>query len=47
MDIFMLALFGGKQRTEHEYAALAAAAGFQWQRTVGTGPIEILEFSVA
>jgi hypothetical protein len=33
MDIFMLALFGGKQRTEREYAALAAAAGFQWQRT--------------
>jgi len=47
MDIFMLALFGGKQRTEREYATLAASAGFELQRTVGAGPIEVLEFSLA
>ena len=45
MDIFMLALFGGKQRTEREYVVLAATAGFHLQRTVAAGPIEILEFS--
>jgi len=47
MDIFMLALFGGKQRTEREYAALAASAGFRLERTVGAGRIDVLEFSLA
>jgi hypothetical protein len=44
LDIFMLALFGGKQRTEREYIGLAAPAGFEWQRTVSAGPVDILEF---
>ena len=47
MDIFMLALFGGGQRTEREYITLAATAGFHFQRTVAAGPIEVLEFSLA
>lgn len=29
MDIFMLALFGGKQRAQREYIGLAAPAGFE------------------
>ena len=47
LDIFMLALFGGKQRTEREYIGLAAPAGFIWQRTIGAGPVDILEFTAA
>jgi hypothetical protein len=47
LDIFMLALFGGKQRTESEYIALAAPAGFRWQRTVNAGPVDILEFAAS
>ncbi|MGP0075021.1 MAG: methyltransferase [Bryobacteraceae bacterium] len=47
MDIFMLALFGGKQRTEREYVDLAAPAGFEWQRTVSAGPVDILEFAAS
>ena len=47
MDIFMLALFGGKQRTEREYIGLAAPAGFEWQRTISAGPVDILEFAAS
>lgn len=47
LDIFMLALFGGKQRTEREYIGLAALAGFEWQRTVSAGPVDILEFAAS
>jgi len=47
LDIFMLALFGGKQRTEREYIGLAAPAGFDWQRTVNAGPVDILEFAAS
>lgn len=45
LDIFMLALFGGKQRTEREYIGLAAPAGFNWQRTVSAGPVDVVEFA--
>ncbi len=46
LDIFMLALFGGRQRTEREYIGLAAPAGLAWRRTVSAGPVDILEFNV-
>jgi O-methyltransferase domain len=47
LDIFMMALFGGRQRTEREYTALAEQAGFRWQRTIAAGPVDILEFCTA
>jgi len=44
VDIHMLALLGGRQRTSPEYAALLAAAGFALQREVETyAGIAILE----
>jgi hypothetical protein len=44
MDIHMLALIGGKQRTRPEYAALLGAAGFSLQREIETrGGVSILE----
>jgi hypothetical protein len=44
LDIHMLALIGGKQRTRPEYAALFDAAGFSFKREIDTGAgISILE----
>jgi hypothetical protein len=36
LDITMLAITGGRERTSLEYAALFATAGFRLQRTVAT-----------
>jgi hypothetical protein len=44
LDIHMLALIGGKQRTRREYEALFDAAGFSFKREIETGAgISILE----
>jgi hypothetical protein len=44
LDIHMLALIGGKQRTRPEYEALFRAAGFSFQREIETGTgVSILE----
>jgi len=44
MDINMLVLIGGKQRTRQEYAALFDRAGFSFEREVDTGTgMSILE----
>ena len=44
MDINMLVLIGGKQRTQEEYAALFDKAGFSFTREVDTGTgMSILE----
>jgi len=44
LDIHMLALIGGKQRTRPEYEALLGAAGFSLQREIETrAGITILE----
>jgi hypothetical protein len=44
LDIHMLALIGGKQRTRREYEALFDAAGFSLKREIDTGAgISILE----
>ena len=44
LDIHMLALLGGRQRTRQEYERLFAAAGFAFQREVDTGAgVSILE----
>ena len=44
LDIHMLALIGGKQRTRLEYEALFSAAGFSFRREIETGAgISILE----
>jgi hypothetical protein len=44
LDIHMLALIGGKQRTRQEYEALFDAAGFSFKREIDTGAgISILE----
>ena len=44
LDILMLSLIGGKQRTQEEYAKLLAASGFDFQREIGTGAqVSILE----
>lgn len=44
LDIHMLTLLGGRQRTQQEYAALLAQSGFQFQREIDTGAgISILE----
>lgn len=46
LDIHMLALIGGKQRTRREYEALFDAAGFTFKREIDTGAgISILEAS--
>jgi len=36
IDIVMLALTGGRERTRAEYAALLAAAGFRLERVIDT-----------
>jgi len=43
LDILMLSLLGGAQRTRQEYAALFKAADFSLVRAVDTGGISILE----
>ena len=44
LDIHMLVLIGGKQRTRSEYEALLDAAGFSFKREIDTGAgISILE----
>ncbi|MCE7901745.1 MAG: hypothetical protein DYH20_03590 [Gammaproteobacteria bacterium PRO9] len=44
LDIHMLALIGGKQRTRQEYETLLAAAGFSFKREIETGGgVSILE----
>lgn len=44
LDIHMLALLGGRQRTRQEYDALCGEAGFSFQRQIDTGAgISILE----
>jgi hypothetical protein len=44
LDIHMLALLGGRQRTREEYEALCAQAGFSLERQIDTGAgISILE----
>jgi hypothetical protein len=44
LDINMLVLTGGRERTENEYARLLASAGFRLTRTIQTsGPISIVE----
>jgi hypothetical protein len=44
LDIHMLTLLGGRQRTAHEYEALLSRAGFALQREIETGAgISILE----
>lgn len=44
LDLHMLALLGGRQRSQHEYAALMEGAGFRFQRQIDTpADIAILE----
>ena len=44
LDIHMLTLLGGKQRTRHEYEALLVIAGFSFERAIDTDAgISILE----
>jgi hypothetical protein len=48
LDIHMLALLGGRQRTREEYDALCAKAGFSLKRQIDTGAgISILEAAAA
>jgi hypothetical protein len=48
LDIHMLALLGGRQRTRHEYEALFDKAGFRFVREIDTGAdISILEAAAA
>jgi hypothetical protein len=44
LDVNMLALLGGKQRTRGEYETLLDKAGFSFEREIDTGAdISILE----
>ena len=44
LDLWMLSLLGGKQRTRNEYEALFDMAGFSFKREIDTGAgISILE----
>ena len=48
LDIAMMVLPGGKERTQEEYAALAAKCGLRLQKAVATqSPYSILEFTAA
>jgi len=48
MDVVMLAVTGGLERTEPQYASLLDAAGLRLERIVPTrGSISILEASAA
>jgi hypothetical protein len=43
LDILMLIITGGRERTEHEYRRLLEAAGFRLDRVVSTaGPVSII-----
>ena len=44
MDINMLVLLGGRERTEDEYGRLFAAAGFRLERIIPThSPFSVIE----
>lgn len=44
MDLVMVSLLGGRERTEIEYRALLGAAGFRVERVVSTPiPFVIIE----
>jgi hypothetical protein len=44
MDINMLVMTGGRERTEAEFAALFADSGFRHLRTISTGtPFVVIE----
>jgi ubiquinone/menaquinone biosynthesis C-methylase UbiE len=43
LDVNMLVMTGGRERTEAEYRALFGASGFQLERVVPCGSIDILE----
>lgn len=48
LDLHMLALFGGRQRTASEYIVLLEKAGFQFERVLNTpAGISILEATLA
>lgn len=48
LDIHMLTLLGGRQRTEQEYAALLTRSGFRFLREIDTGAgVSILEAEAA
>jgi hypothetical protein len=48
LDIHMLTLLGGQQRTGKEYESLLAATGFSLAREIDTGAgISILEASLS
>jgi hypothetical protein len=48
LDVIMLAVTGGRERTRHEYEALLLAAGFRMERMVETAsPFSIIEAVVA
>ena len=48
MDVVMLAVTGGLERSEAQYARLFDAAGLRLERVIQTrGPISILEASMA
>ncbi|MDD7968349.1 methyltransferase [Actinomycetospora lemnae] len=43
LDIMMIALVGGRERTEREYAALLDRAGLRLERTIPTAaPVGVL-----
>jgi len=44
LDVFMLALFAGSQRTESQYTSLAGQSGFRHIRTVPNAAADLLEF---
>ena len=44
MDLNMLVLLGGRERTEDEYRALLGATGFRLERVIPThSPFSVLE----
>jgi O-methyltransferase len=43
LDIHMLTLTGGRQRTQHEHVALLANAGFRFEREIDLGNFSILD----
>jgi hypothetical protein len=48
LDLEMLAIAGGKERTRSEYSNLLARAGFRLERVVETaGPLSIVEARTA
>jgi hypothetical protein len=47
IDLTMLAMLSGKERTEPEFRALFEAAGLRYERTVPTPtPLSVLEASI-